>query len=194
MGLDIFEISIELERKFGIKFERDEHLAAFCDTAGTLCEFVWQKLQGIRPAIPDLMEIYQQVSDFLNTAPHRRWFVGGRVERFLSREDLGTDWKWLEQSLGVTLPALVRDAKSGRDCVPRECLTSFQIATWIAKNYPERVVYLRTAVTNDPPAGARRFSREDCWIGVKEVLIDALGVKPHEVVPEAHLINDLGMD
>ncbi len=195
MGIEIFEITFQIEKRFGIKFQKGEHAAAFYDTAGTLYEFVWQKLQGVEPAIPDLPRLYREVWKTLNSAPgHHCWYFGARTERFLGSRELNANWGWLEQSLGLKLPELVRDSASGRIHVPKECETSHRLATWIAKTYPDRVDYLRPVGTTGRPAGWERFTREDCWLGVRDVLAETLCVEPEDVVPEAHLICDLGMD
>lgn len=38
------------------------------------------------------------------------------------------------------------------------------------------------------------MTRDDVSIRLRAVIVDQLGVEEHEVTPEAHLIDDLGMD
>ena len=58
-------------------FRGDERMAAFCHTAGTLSEFVWQKLQGVQPAVPDLLRLSHEVWETLRAAPGQRWWYFG---------------------------------------------------------------------------------------------------------------------
>jgi acyl carrier protein len=45
----------------------------------------------------------------------------------------------------------------------------------------------------DRPTGAEQFTREECWQDVREVLADVLVIKPDQIRPDSHLIDDLGM-
>jgi acyl carrier protein len=94
MGLDALEIRFRLEKRFGIEI-RGPRLNVVFQTAGSLSEFVWQKLQG--PSV------------------------------------------------------------------------------------------------TEPPVGAERFTREECWAEVRDILADVLVIKPDQICPESRLIDDLGM-
>ncbi len=60
MGIDLLEITFRIECRFGVKLEGGEHFA-FHNTAGTLLDLVWQKLNGLQPGIPDISEVYERV-------------------------------------------------------------------------------------------------------------------------------------
>jgi len=61
MGLDPMEIVFRIEKRFGIDV-RDDAQSAF-QTAWTLCEYVWQRLHGILPGIPDYAELSKRIED-----------------------------------------------------------------------------------------------------------------------------------
>jgi acyl carrier protein len=52
---------------------------------------------------------------------------------------------------------------------------------------------LQETLVTKRPTGAEQFTREECWEGVREVLADVLVIKPDQIRPDCHLIDDLGM-
>jgi hypothetical protein len=40
----------------------------------------------------------------------------------------------------------------------------------------------------------RKWSEDEVWEILRECIVDALGVKPEQVTPDARLVEDLGME
>ena len=195
MGLDLIDLGMQLEKKFQIEFDRDEYQTAFCGTAGSLCDFVWRKLHGVEPALLDVRGLYDRIHRVLMAAPGRPWWYRGtRLQRILGQHDLAGAWDWLQRTLAVSLPPLIPDALTGRLRVPEQCTTAYRLMHWMSEHNPDRVNWLKQATSTGLPPGNERITPEECWLRVREVLADVLAIEPDKVVPEAHLIEDLGMN
>jgi acyl carrier protein len=193
MGLDLIELAMQLETRFRIEFARDEYQTAFSGTAGSLCDFVWQKIQGVQPALLDFQDLHTRVRRALLATPGRPWWYRGvRVERLLGQTDLARSWDSLQCTLGVSLPALAEDPANGQVGVPAQCASVLRLTHWIAEHCPDRAKRLKNATTGRAPA-AEQMTREECCQGVRQVLADVLDLDPEQVTPQAHLIEDLGM-
>jgi acyl carrier protein len=194
MGLDLVELAMELEKHFGIKFSNDEYYPAFCDTAGTLCEFVWQKLQGISPGVADFRRLHKELHTHFMSAPGRPWWYRGmNLKRLMSKGDLSENWRWLEQSLGISLPALLRDPSTNRLQIPPECASMSRLMYWIVENHPKRVSWLRSSSAAGRTVEAARFTHEDCWLGVRDAIAEIINIKAEQVTSDSHLIEELRM-
>jgi hypothetical protein len=89
MGLDLIDLGMHLEKRFRIEFDRDEYPTAFSGTAGSLCDFVWEKLQGVQPALLDVHGLYNHLYRTLMATPGRPWWYRGtRLQRILGHDDL----------------------------------------------------------------------------------------------------------
>jgi acyl carrier protein len=192
MGLDPLEIIFRIEKRFGIDIRGDAR-SAF-QTPGTLCEYIWQRLQGIQPGVPDFQKLWKQIDDALPPAPAWQWWFQRSAESRLENGDLEDNWRRFQRTLGVSLPPLVYCEEKDKFCLPRGFRTTPGIILWIIQNQPDRVTWLRKPSTADRPPGAECITHEECWRAVRGILADVLVLDPSQVVPEAHLIEDLGME
>lgn len=194
MGIDMLSITFRLEERFGTSFKGHFPGQAF-QTAGTLCEFVWLKLQGIQPGMPDFEELRKRVTDALPDAPVRRgWFPGDEFEASLTNGDLQGNWQRFQQAIRLPLPQLEHDAGTNELRLPRGLRTTASAVIWIVQNHPDRVAWLRKPSPTERPPGADGITHEESWLRVRDVLADVLVVEPEQIVPEAHLIEELGME
>lgn len=196
MGIDALEIRFRLEKRFGIRFEGEGALVPFHNTADTLCDFVWAKVNGIEPGAPDVQKLYARVNKALQTAGRgwwRSWYGNPRIMDLLGSDDVDEKWNKFQRALGLSLPALARSAGSDDAVVPAECATISRLVQWIIEQHPQRIDWQRPPGTRTRQRPVACISREECWSGVREILAETLGVDPEQVVPDAHLIDELGM-
>jgi acyl carrier protein len=192
MGLDPLEICWGLEKRFGISMRRPARWAFL--TAGTLNEFVWQKLQGIQPGVPDDAEVRKEIHDALPPRPPKRWwFQHNHFDELFTNGSVDENWQRFQHALGLQLPPLEHCQETNTLGLPRGFRTEASVILWIMKHHPERVTWLEPPSATDRPPGAEQITRDECWLGVRQVLADVLVLDPDKVTPEAHLIEDLGM-
>lgn len=193
MGIDHLDIKFRLEKKFNLRIDNDEMWFAF-KTVGTLYEFVWQKLQGIQPALPlEGWCLYEHVLALTLKLPGARNRFWQTFERMIPRQNRGDSWKELSELLGCPLPPLVERPTDSTLSFPKECETPYELANWLFKHHSDRFPVFREQQITAPPDGGTQWTRAEVWAGIQEFLIDTLGVEPEEVVPEARLVEDLGM-
>jgi acyl carrier protein len=193
MGCDPLEIIFRIEKRFGIDV-RDDARSAF-QTAGTLYEYVWQRLQGILPGVPDSSVLSKQIDEALPTATGRRWwFQSASFEARFENGDIEDNWRRFQRTLRVSLPPLVLCEETSKVRLPRGFRTHASVILWMLQNHPERVTWLREPLETDRPPGAEKITRDECWVRVRAILADVLVLDPNQILPESHLIEDLGME
>lgn len=193
MGLDPLEIAFRLEKRFGIRI-RPNPAVEFL-TAGTLCDAVWQVLQGIQPGTADWAELSKQLDAALPPAPDRRWWSrSATFEELFENGDLENNWRRFQRSLRLSLPPVTCCEKSGKLRLPRGFRTHASVMFWISQNHPDRVTWITEPTAIDRPPGAETVTREECWLAVREILADVLALDPEQIVPESLLYEDLGME
>lgn len=196
MGLDPLYIEFRLEEKFGIRILKGEQIFLF-DRVQTIEEFVWDKLQGIQPALPVVPRLYvQQITEIILGLPgcrKDRWGWGS-LERMIPEEGRMENWERLRLALGMPLPELETSASGSSPTFPRQLRSMGDLVHWIYVNHRDRLPLARERCLEQPPADAERFRREDVRKIVQEVLCEALGVEPSRVTPEARLVEDLGIE
>jgi acyl carrier protein len=192
MGIDLLEITFRIEKQFGMKIQGDAR-GAF-QTAGTLSEHVWLRLQGIQSGSPDFGELSKQIDDALPPKSVRRWwFQSADFEGRFENGDIEENWRRFQKLLGMSLPPLIRCSETKKLRLPRGFRTYASVTLWLLQNHSERMKWHRQPSVTDLPVGAENISRQACWEAVRDILADVLLVDPGQVTPEAHLIEDLGM-
>jgi acyl carrier protein len=191
MGLDPLEICFRLEKRFGIRIRANSGIAFL--TAGALCDFVWQMLQGVEPGIPDFMELSKQINDALPCFAAQHWWPPATsFESRMERGGLEESWRQFQRSLGLSLPPLVRCEETHKLRLSRGFRTEAGVALWIVQNHPERVTWHRKPSVTGPPRVAANISRDECWSGVRDTIAEVLATDPGQVTPDAHLIERFG--
>lgn len=195
MGIDLLEIRFRLESRFGFKLAGGECFA-FHNTAGTLLDLVWQKVNGLEPGIPDIHEIYERVHAAASET-RTRWRLSrprnARLTEMFDKGDLDLHWRRFQQALDLPLPPLIRSGEWNELTVPPECSTVSRLVQWIIDNHPHCVRWLRPpgGITTRSAAGP---SHEECWSAIREILADTLALDPEQVTLDAHLVDDLGLE
>lgn len=196
MGLDPLHIQFRLEKKFGIRILKGEQIFLF-DRVQTIEELVWDKLQGIQPALLVEPRVYgERVTEAilgLQACRKDRWGWGS-LERMIPEEGRAENWERLRVALRMPLPDLEASPSGSAPTFPAELRTVSGIVRWCYLNHRERLPLARERSVEQPPACAEQFGREDVRKIVQGVLCEALCVEPSRVTPEARLVEDLGIE
>ncbi len=197
MGVDHFDIALGIEKTFGIRLGRDEFTFLY-GTVADLDWFIRESLHGRRPPAPDFQAAYDMLHRWLvkqDRAPwHSSLFSYGRLNKIIRPESRQQAWIELSAMLGATLPALVESRDSSHAEFPHGCGTLQEIIVYLARHYPTSLPAGR-----HPPRAEQstqvgpQWTEESVSESLRQILVYALQVKPHEVVPEARLVEDLGM-
>lgn len=194
MGIDLFDIQHRIERRFGIEVCNDE--LAFFEFVGTLEDFVWQKLQGTQPAIRmwqyHLTGLHRRIVAAIRALPGYRWRLSGRLEKLIPTGNRGDCWAELGRQLGVDLPPLEQRDEDGAPQIPRHLKYVSSLTYALLRDYPNHGVFVRGESQQSPPLSSTQWTRQASIEAIREILVDVLRVKPHEVVRTAHLCRDLG--
>lgn len=191
MGLDLLDIELRLEERFGIRMDLSENVY-FCVTPGRLQQFIWQKLQGEPFRVPQLMRLHNEVLDALRAVTRRRFSRSGDLNKLIKAEVRSEVWERLGQALGCRLPPLEVRCDDLEPAMPLGCDSTWLLAWWIAEHQPERVEWLQVDPASRAEQAERRWSEQDVWRGVQKCIAESLGLDPTDVTPSARLFEDLG--
>lgn len=193
MGIDALEVAFLLEKRLGVKFDREE-MGFLFDTVGTLEDYLWHRLQGVRLAIPLLPH---QLAERLVAAtlrlPGTRNSFWKTFDRMIPQRGRKENWERLGRELELPLPQLIEDRMNGSFQFPAAVKNPSALAAWLWKHHRTELPVVREVRYEDPPGDANRWPRDMVRDVLRDVLIDALGVDVSEIFPDARLVEDLGM-
>lgn len=193
MGIDPVDIAFRIRKQLGVELTQDE-CVFMCDTAGWLHQMLCAKLDGRRPAVPDLWSIQSKIQSWLTQQSHYQWWrvtlSNGRLDAVVPEGELETAWKDLSEFLGCPLPSLAYEGGAPR--LPNYA-TIHELARWVARRGPCVVPPLQMEQLGPPLPERANWTNAEVWDELRQILVNALGVDPRAVVPEARLIEDLGM-
>jgi acyl carrier protein len=193
MGLDALDLVFRLEKRLGIKIPADEFFAVFI-TPRKLHDYLMAKLNGNLGGIPSLAPLYKEVNTAVNRTVSWLWGNPTRdLNKRFSASHRQACWNSLENELRISLPKLVQSPQELELRIPRECDSVLSLTNWIADNYPDRVEWMPVDCKRSGKMADRTWTENEVWEILRECIVDALGVKPEEVTPDARLAEDLGM-
>ncbi len=195
MGIDVIDLQFRMEKRFGIRIDQDEYI--YFQTPGQITCLITEKLKGCSPAIPDYSATWQPIWKAIKSLPgYRRrwfWFPTVNLSNYIGTELRTESWEALNTALGVTLPPLEQPVGSGPPVIPDNISSFLSLMSWLVDHHPERVVWKREASRNQPPLNADQWTDEAIWQAVKSAISDGLGVDEADVIPNARMVEDLGM-
>jgi acyl carrier protein len=200
MGLDALDLCFRLEKKFGITIRRDEAIAVFFTTPGTIHRHLMAKLNGECQKVPAIEPLYLEVAKAANRSsrPQRPRWLSRLIKKSSDAptlEECEATWKSLEKELGVSLPCLEHPiGKRFFEIYPRYD-AMLTLTYWIAENHPERVKeWIPVSCKRSGKAAIRTWTEDEVWDGMCDCIVAALGVKRDEITADARMLEDLGID
>lgn len=197
MGIDGLDLAFRLEKTFGFQINRkDGELWFVFQTPGTIHDFVWQRLQGVRPVPPivapwQLSEHIENLAMGLPGARNRVWFRS--FANIWQVENRIGNWQRLAEILKCRLPELVELPNDQISRFPNGCRWPSELAGWLLQNHPEVLPIQRDESQEEPPAGADKWTQEAVWDEVQKVIADCLAVDIRDVTRDVRMVEDLGM-
>jgi acyl carrier protein len=225
LGIDFFEIVLEVEDKFGITIRDAE--AQNVRTVGDLLTVINSRMAGAATACPSLtafLQVRRVTRDFLSQSTLRlrpTTSIASIIPVRRRREF----WRAFGKLSGSTPPALRRP---GPLRILLTAVASIALVLGFGTAFIDPAIlplgvisalgfilalYLLTSpMCVEPPAKLTTFgdlsrrlvglttatrpiaSADEVLSGVRKIVVDALGVEPEEVVPEARFIEDLNME
>ena len=64
----------------------------------------------------------------------------------------------------------------------------------LSEHFPERVEWIPVSCKRTGTMASRTWTEQEVWDILHECICDALGVKPEEVISDARMVEDLGMN
>ena len=164
-------------------------------TPEVLFEFIWQRLQGIHPRIPEwrftLTEKVVAATIALPGARNRWW---QSFERMIPKLNRRENWTLLGSVFGCALPPLIESPDDGVPRFPKGCQTPEELAQWLLKNHSNRIPAIREEWAEEPPAHSWEWDRSTVWTQVQHIIADCLSLDLDQITPESRMHEDLGMD
>lgn len=192
MGLDVVELAMDLEDRFGIAIT-DEEAVFLLDTPRRIVWLIAEKLAGRNPPVPDFGKLASQILEALRSMPDykTRWFWSGQIEKLVPIENRQANWKAVSDVLGLALPP-IEETGPWRGKIPESCSTLPKTAFWVFSNYPDRVPLLRGASVSEP-SPMMSMTIDQIWEGVRESICESLGVEREKVTLDTSMEVDLGI-
>ena len=195
MGLDALDLVFRLEKRFGIKIDRNEAFAVVFDTAGTIHRYLVAKLQGEYQKAPRMEPLFQEVVKAVNQITGRWKLTSSfNLNKRFSPPNRKANWESLEKALGISLPKLEQPANEEFPRISRQYESLVSLTYWIIENYPNRAEWFPVSCERTGKMAARQWNEDEIWSILCECIRDALGVKIDEVTRESRMIEDLGME
>lgn len=189
MGLDTVEIVMRIEEDFSIDLP-DVELASV-QTVGDLYELVVKKLDT-KPSRLSSKAFYHTRRTLVECLglPRRSIRPSTRLDSLLPRSSLVERWQELSDHAGLSFPALER-RKRWTDSFLRADRSRFNVET--AGDLASMVLTMNYSVFAD---GSQEtpISREIAWARIVQIFCDQMQLAPEEIVPNARIGEDLGID
>lgn len=125
MGLEIVDLVFRLEKRFGIRLDRDLDIEHLGDTAGRVHRLVMSKLLGQSLPRVGLAETYATALQVCDAAlgGRWRWRFSNQLERILPPAHRERAWQELGRALDCRLPELECLPGESATRIPAECAT-----------------------------------------------------------------------
>lgn len=193
MGLDLVELSIWTEETFQIEIDQEDYAAVFL-IAGSLHHYVWQRLQGVCPALPiEGHELINQIQAAVLSLPGARSTFWSTFERMIPKQNRLESWAQLSRSLHCPLPPLVERPGDPILRFPKSASNSWTLAKWILKRHADRFPPVRESRSMPTPPGADQWTEDAVWQKIQSYLSELSGVDPNRIERHSELIDDLGL-
>lgn len=194
MGIDAYDLSFRLEKRFEISFDRDDLIYLF-QSPRQVIRLVTARLSGEILPIPDVPAMFERITSAIQSVPdyRRRWFRH-TLEASFPKERRELNWSAFGDALGVTLPALPASESEVPE-LPRECSSHVRLTFWLMEHAPERVLWKRSPAecVGQTPVG-HDWEPEQIQQAVVETIVDVLGVDIDEATLDADMVEALGME
>lgn len=193
MGLDLVELTIWTEETFQIEIDQEDYAAAFF-TAGSLHHYVWQRLQGVYPALRiEGFELTNQIQAAVLSLPGARSTFWSTFERMIPRQNRLEIWALLSRDLHCPLPPLVERPGDPILRFPKFASNAWKLAKWILKQHADRFPPVRESRSMPAPPGADQWTEDAVWQQIQSVLSELSGIDPSRIERYSELIDDLGL-
>jgi acyl carrier protein len=193
MGLEIVDLVFRMEKRFGIRFDRDLDIEHLGDTAGRVHRLVMSKLLGQSLPRVGLAETYATASQVCDAVPggRWRWRSSNRLERILPRAHRERAWRELGRALNCRLPELECVPGDIATRIPAECATLVDLTWWVI--HRREAADESVVAPSELPPGNEYWTPESVWLAVRETIAEVTGIDADEIVPDSRMITDLGM-
>lgn len=223
MGIDCLDFAFRMEKRLQIPV-RPQHLFLGHDTTvADVVELLWQRLHGLEPAEDiELIRLYHELHARLN--PGYLWsfwdsMMGSRRDErelndIIPPPQRAQFWDSLSRDFSCPLPPLTSCSADTYPRFPVELSTQRSLLQFLRTHLCQRIKWVPVAppasgdpiplmgsllgiggrAVRDTPRRDAPWTREELFAVVRQELADTLSLDLEEVVPNAQLINDLGMD
>ena len=222
MGLDTVELVIVVEDEFQIVITDEE--AFKCETPNLLTDLVYSKLRQSESDVCPSMHGFYLVRKILMeqlSIPREQIKPETKLTELIAKKDRALLWKKLLSTLstGETIHAPFEKPRSIKIAILVSSLIVFTLflsitesaifailaaifnsmiltttTLWFQAEFPKNFQTVKDLIRIVGTLETKVWKREQVFNRVKMLVIEQLGVKAEDVLPDSHFIKDLGMD
>lgn len=230
MGLDLVELTMEIEDEFGIRISDED--ASKCETVGDIHAYLCRHLNKARTdRCVSMQTFFRLRRAFIESLGIERAAIipSASIESYISNSWQLNEYQHIAGQTGFRMPPLVRPAVleiinwGAMFAIGAALICPYFYFPWgdasiwaivgalsvaisisiVARRtvwHPRRILITdtlgeltkRIIVINNLGAGSTDWTRDRIWQKLRTIVVEQLGVQPSQVVPQAHLIRDLG--
>jgi acyl carrier protein len=190
MGLDSVEIVLRIEDEFSISLPDDE--LSSVRTVGELYELVLSKLDTT-PACLSSKAFYRTRQALVECLglPRQSIRPSTPLDSLLPRTSLVQKWQEIADRTGLALPPLRRPRRWTETILGSRGKSDSNIQT--AGDLAKIVLTMNFDEFESSPGELEPPSKENVWKRIVDVICDQMALESDEVVPEARIVEDLGV-
>ncbi len=190
MGLDSVELVLRIEEEFSIELPDPE--IRDIRTVGELYRLVLSKVESTPSCLSSkaFYRVRRALVECLSL-PRRAIRPSTSLDSLLPRSQLAKEWQRVADHSGLALPPLKRRRRWSDKFLGPFASSPYTIET--AGDLALIVLNLNYAEFSALQEKDHKLTTEDVWNKLVDIFCDQLGLEPDEVVPEATIVDDLGV-
>lgn len=212
MGIDCLDFACRMEKRLQIPVRPQHLFLGHHTTVADVVELLWQRLHGLEfEEDVELIRLYHELDKrVVSIGPRGFWgWVTGsrcenrRLEDIIPPHQRTLFWESLRRDFYCPLPPLRSDPGEADPRFPEEIYNQRSLLQFLRAHLFQQIKWIPvapsqgSAVISDARSISHREAprtREELFAIIRQELSDTLVLALDEVVPDAELIDDLGME